>query len=404
MRRIGGCLLAVLLLSGCGISQADVEATRAAGDALATQQAPTAVPTAAPVVVHLESDGSGEYASLAEAVEAVPEGSTIRLGAGTFLIEPLEIDKPLHLAGAGIDETVIVSDVGEFVVRYGSSGLFAVEDVAFRYGGSDAADVVVVQGGEIEMRRIRFSGAVDVGETQYRAGLRMQGVAAGLVSECVFEENDTVGLYVGGLARPTVEWSVATNNTLVGIHYDGSAGGLAQRNESSSNQIGIVVAGLAEPALDWNLCTDNLNGGIVYLDEGGGRATANECLWNGSYGISVMEKAQPTLQGNLCTDNPVAGIAYFDDAGGTARENWCWGNTRGIQVGGRAQPTLEQNQSSANDEMGIVYLDESGGLAYANECLENGYYGIAVAVTATPNLVDNVAQDNLVEDVHDERQ
>ena len=177
MRRIGGCLLAILLLSGCGMSQTDVQATRAAADALATQQAPTAVPTPAPVTVRLASDGSGDYATLGEAVAAVPDGSVIWLDAGTFPVEPLEIEKSLHLAGVGIQETVIASGGGEFVVRYTGSGLFTVEDLTFRYEGSDAADVVVMQGGQIEASRCRFTGAVVVEATEYRAGLRIEGSA-----------------------------------------------------------------------------------------------------------------------------------------------------------------------------------------------------------------------------------
>jgi hypothetical protein len=81
---------------------------------LAACSDPTPTPTVPPPVVsetvQLNADGSGDYASLPEAVAAVSPGAVIHLSAGTFkLASPLAIDKPLQLIGAGMNETEIVS-------------------------------------------------------------------------------------------------------------------------------------------------------------------------------------------------------------------------------------------------------------------------------------------------------
>ncbi|MBN1813351.1 MAG: hypothetical protein JXA14_16060 [Anaerolineae bacterium] len=63
----------------------------------------TPIPTLASI--RLKADDSKGYATLEEAIRDAPEGSTLVLDPGTYrLEEPLEIRKPLHLAGAGMDE------------------------------------------------------------------------------------------------------------------------------------------------------------------------------------------------------------------------------------------------------------------------------------------------------------
>ena len=68
-----------------------------------TRSTPTPEPTPPPeiVTIHVAPDGSGDYATLGEAIEAAPEGSTITLAAGTYRSEtPILIDKlELSLGG-----------------------------------------------------------------------------------------------------------------------------------------------------------------------------------------------------------------------------------------------------------------------------------------------------------------
>ena len=45
---------------------------------------PTVTPTPLPTTVAIQKDGKGDFATLAEAVAAVPPGSTINLGKGEF--------------------------------------------------------------------------------------------------------------------------------------------------------------------------------------------------------------------------------------------------------------------------------------------------------------------------------
>jgi parallel beta-helix repeat protein len=52
--------------------------------------------------------------------------------------------------------------------------------------------------------------------------------------------------------------------------------------------------------------------------------------------------------------------------------------------------------------VGIYYIDEAGGVAQENECSGN-QWGIYVAATANPELIDNDCHNNIEADIADER-
>jgi parallel beta-helix repeat protein len=365
---------------------------------------PTPTPTPTPSVIRVEAGGNGHYATLEEAVESAPEGVPIELGAGTFYLEePLEIRRPITLAGQGMDETEIVSDAEDYVVRFTGDGPFVVEDITFRHEGREAADVVVMRGGEVAFTRCRFTGAVyDEDGDLGGSGLQLEGSTVGVVQACEAEEN-LLGIAVIDRAEPTLEGNTATDNETYGIVYWDNAGGVARGNDCSWNAAGIGVGWAAQPLLEGNTCTDNEHYGIVYKDRSGGTARHNECFGNDWGGIAVSNQAEPMLEENVCEDNGVIGIYYVDEAGGVARRNECSGNGEaGIIVAYQAEPTLEENVCEDNGVVGIGYADEAGGVARGNECSGNRY-GIVVTDAANPELIDNDCHDNIEADVLDER-
>jgi len=305
----------------------------------------------------VEADGSGHYATLEEAVGSAPEGVPIELGAGTFhLEEPLDIRRPITLVGAGMDETEIVSEAEEYVVRFVGDGPFVVEGITFRHEGRDVADVAAARGGEVAFTRCRFPGGIyDKDEDVGGFGLRLEGGTTGIVQDCEIVEN-VAGIVVADRSELTLEGNTVTDNEGSGIVFWDNAGGVARGNECSWNTVGIVVGWAAQPLLEGNICTDNTYYGILYRGHSGGTARHNECFGNGVGGIAVAEQAEPTLEENVCEDNGVVGIYYIDEAGGVVRRNECSGSMYGIYVAATADPELIDNDCHDNGEADI--LDE----------------------------------------------
>jgi parallel beta-helix repeat protein len=304
----------------------------------------TPSPTPGPVTVRVAPDGSGDYPSLGAAIEVVSERSTLILDPGAYrLAEPLDIHKSLYLVGAGMDQTEIVSEAEEYVVRFSGDGSFSAEDLTFRHQGEAAADVVIVQGGEATFTRCRFTGAAYVEGERGGSGLQLEGLTTGLVQDCVAEGNGTVGIFIGDQAQATLEANTCSDNG-IGIICGNSASGVARRNQCTGNQIGIGIANQAQVTLEENVFSDN------------------------GTGIFIMDEAQPTLEENICSDNESAGISYFDNAGGVARQNRTTGNgIFDITVLGQAHPTLERNVCSSGILFaGGIYIEESAAPALIN--------------------------------------
>jgi parallel beta-helix repeat protein len=226
----------------------------------------------------------GDYSDLVEAVSSVAPGSTIRLGTDTFVLtETLEIDKPITIVGDGKDKTVVISEAPGMSIHYTGQGIFTLKDITIKHQGQQAANVIVVDGGEIGFSECRVSGGVKLEEGGiFGDGLRILNNATGTVSNCELIEN---------------------------------AGG------------GVGVGGNAQIDLEGNTCSLNL-AGIVFTDFASGTATNNRCEENTGFGIAVLHKAKPILISNEIHNNTGAGIYYaLDEDGGETRLNKLSGNS-----------------------------------------------------------------------------
>jgi parallel beta-helix repeat protein len=327
--------------------------------------------------VHVEADGSGDYATLEEGIQNVPEGAVLLLGPGTYHLDRLLtvdgmpfIARPLHLAGAGMDETEIVYSGTSYILRFEGEGPFVVEDITFRYEGGDNGYAVVVTGGEARFNRCRFAGTSEVDTT---------GV--------LFSEDAT---------------------GIVGLLFSGNATGRVQSSEAVGNYYGIQVTGEAQVVIEDSTFTRNQSG-IVYADNASGTVRGNTCHDNYA-GIAITPDAEPTVEGNVCTNNQV-GITYVgteetieEGAGGIARSNTCRENQAGIAVT-YAHPHLEGNICSDNSLIGISLSEGAGGTAVDNECARNGRTGILIVEGVDPDLElgDNRCYDNGEVDIDDQR-
>jgi parallel beta-helix repeat protein len=396
-KRLLALLIPSLVAAACGPAEGDIDATATfIASVIQSDQvaSATATPAFMPVTIRLEADGSGDYASLEEAVRNAPHQATIRLGTGTYnLSRRLNVRRSLRLVGAGMDETEIVSTAEGYAIRFTGDGPFGASDLTISHVGGSAGDVVVVRGGEISFERCRLSGAIAAYEYEDRAGLWILGETTGRVRDCTIERNDTMGIYVTGTAHPTLEGNRVTDNSVVGIGYCCSSGGTAQGNQVSGSEVGIGLTGEAAPTLEGNTCSSNASAGILYTNAAAGTARQNECTEN-EVGIGVWNESQPMLEANNCNDNSTSGIVYAADAGGTAGANQCLRNQMGIVVGDRARPTLEGNTCNENGLVGISFSDSGGGIASNNICAYNGRYGISIEVTSNPTIMGNDCHDN----------
>jgi parallel beta-helix repeat protein len=280
--------------------------------------------------------------SLGELVQRARDGDVIIIPAGDWhLRQGVIIDKRLVLRGEGAGRSRLWSEAEGYVLCFQGTGPWRLEGLTVEHVGKRWADVVVVEGGQIEIRHCVCRGGVrDESNSRGGLGIRLGGGARGVISGCICGPNGLHGIGVSGQAQAQLEGNTCENNQQCGISYWESAGGTARQNVCRQNGYhGIGVQGQAQPQLEGNSCEDNQQCGIMYLESAGGTARQNVCRQNGYHGIGVQGQAQPQLEGNSCEDNQQCGIMYLESAGGTARQNVCRQNGyHGIGVNGQAQP------------------------------------------------------------------
>jgi parallel beta-helix repeat protein len=289
----------MFLLVACNPGQTNLpERTSEAAAVPTLTLIPTLVPSptaSSPSLVHVLSDGSGDYASLEAAVEAVAAWSTIFLGEGTFrLEETLEISKPLSLVGAGADKTTVVGEGSVAVVRYQGDDLFTIRDVTFRHEGDFAAGVIVIESGEVHFSQCRLSNGSSSEDDEVGVGLIFLNDSAGVVKDCEIDENAEYGIVILNQAKPELSQNKIHDNGRGGIYYQiDENGGTAKRNDLDGNGLAdfgdgtdIFLFGPFAPILESNSCSNE------------GFFSRSSALGNAS-GIFIVSRSELPAESNL---------------------------------------------------------------------------------------------------------
>jgi parallel beta-helix repeat protein len=244
--------------------------------------------------------------SLVEAVQRACPGDVIEVAAGDYTLpQSLVIDKSLIIQGAGRDQTRIHSWAAGFAIRFSGDAEWTLRDVAVEHVGNQPANVVVVEGGLINLTHCSITGGVrDETKKLGGDGVWFLGSARGHVSQCLCRNNEYHGIAVTGQAQPVLEANTCENNKQCGILYFENAAGSARNNKCQNNEYhGIQVSGQAQPVLEANTCENNKYNGIAYFANAAGSARNNTCKNNAINGIYVGKSAKPTLGENILVGN-----------------------------------------------------------------------------------------------------
>jgi parallel beta-helix repeat protein len=415
--RLVAVVLAVLvgLVAGCSVDQgeafdvavaATVEALRAEVPTVEPAVVePTVVPTLEPVptvsvtydgVYSIEVDGSGDYATIEEALGQVTNGAELRLGAGTFLVTaPLVIDTDIVLTGAGQNSTTIaMGGINDLIISVTEAEV-TITDLT-----TDGGLGVNVNESEIDIQRVTF-------QRSSLNGLTISN-SVGTVTDSISQANLGAGFNWGEQASgmSLVWWEqasgMASNNTTqnnwgkafqIGSDTGDTelTGNTAQNNAVS----GFEIGGSAAPRLTGNTSKDNAGSGFVWFEQASGVASNNTAQNNQGHGFHTSGSAIPELTGNTSKDNGFsgflsmgsaavdltdntskdnaqAGFAWFEGASGMASNNTAQNNQlSGFIISGSAAPTLFYNTSKDNAGYGFFWGEQASGLASNNTTQNN---------------------------------
>lgn len=390
-------LLAVFLLMACslpGLSAAAAPETQTV-PAQAMPDTPAPVPTAViqqsptpdlrPVTVQVNADGSGDYASLHDAVAAVTPGSTINLGAGIFTLpETLKIEKPLHIIGVDPQQTIIRGTVSDWaIISFNDPGTFSFQNIAVEYTDAGRGFAMnIFDGEEIHIKNCRFSGAVK--ETNEEtgdwggSGIIVQGSTTGVIEQSEFFNNQVSGIQLNGESRmvlvdnhchdneqigiglfndseSTLLYNETDHNGWHGIYVRHNASFSGSENASHNNEyFGVYLYENASGELTNSAIVENENNGVLLKANTYLVLRESDVFGNGQNGIELAEQSRAEIADNIIQDNQAAGIIYRDTSGGILKGNQLLGNKWGIYIEAGANPQLSGNVTTGNTDVDFV--------------------------------------------------
>ena len=329
-------------------------------------------------------EGDLNEAHLQKAIAELKDGGQIRLRKAIITMRtPLAVSKSLTLQGDASSRLVRHNFQHDCGLTFEGSQAWTLEDLALE------GCPIVVEGGQIGVRRCRFSNC------KRAPALLVRGSTKGQVEQCRAEGNQ-IGIAVGGCSALVLEGNQCERNQ-DGICFQDESSGSARNNDCSENrQFGIKLTDQSRATLTDNRCRKNRDSGIGYSCSAAGTASGNRCEENYLSGLSAKGQAAPHLEHNQCTNNGKYGIVFAGEARGTARDNHCLENdSDGISVSDKAAPLLDRNACQKNSDDGISYYDDAGGTALENDCARNGWSGISVHNRANPTLEKNRCLENV---------
>lgn len=339
----------------------------------------------------VNEDGSGDFQSVEDAVSALPAGSTISLGSGTFVVsEPLLLDKSIRIVGQGRSETQIVGRGSTGVIHAVSIDL-TLRGLTISYdGGFEGVDAVHIDSVELEMIDVEIIRATG-------DGLASRGASRGTVQSSTFRHNDEAGLAQYDTSSLEISRDTTSELNQTGFAWwDDSAGPALDTKAINNLGDGYVVAGNAAPDLSGNDAIDNSGSGFQWSEQAAISASANEAVGNTSFGYLMTGSATGDLTDNTATDSGSSGFAWLDESSGNASGNRSIENRfSGFVVRNTAAPVLSGNLATDNTQAGFRWADNAGGSSVGNTATENHQDGFFASGDGTLDAIsENKAFDN----------
>lgn len=252
VRHLSGLGLAALLLLG--------------GLSLHAEERSSPTHSSGPRTLIVALDGTGQFRSIQEAIDASGKGDTVRVKAGAYPEDvTIHSKEGLKLIGEGMDLVTILGreQVGTFHIGKWPYGATAIEISGLTINEHGGHALGIFNGHSIVLKQVRVKGMV--------FGQQVEHVR---IEDSIIGGSETTGIQ---LANCQAE--------LVG-------------NFIHDNDHGVTVAGRSEVTLDHNVVTRSLFEGVVVTDHARAVLVSNTIVKNGG-GAAFLGQARAQASGNI---------------------------------------------------------------------------------------------------------
>jgi hypothetical protein len=231
-------------------------------------------------ILVVAEDGSGQYTSIQQAIEAAQPGDVIRIKAGAYPEQVTIHSKDrLRIVGDGSDKVAILGRdlVGSFHIGkwpYGASNI-------------EVSGLAIHEHGGLAMGMFNSTG-IAVRDVAIRGKLFGQAVRGVRLERCELGGSETSGVQLADVQAVLVE------------------------NVIHDNDHGVTVAGRSDVRLERNVITRSLFEGVVVTDQSRAVLVSNTIVANGG-GVAFLSTSQGEVTGNIIGFN-TSGIIVAETA------------------------------------------------------------------------------------------
>jgi len=301
-------------------------------------------------------DGSGQYTSIQEAIDAARKGDIVRIKAGSYPENVTIHSKDrIRIVGDGVEKVTILGRnlVGSFHIGkwpYGASNIEISGLTIQEHGGLAMG---IFNGKGIVLHHVTINGKL--------FGQQVQGVR---IEQCELGGSETTG------AQFADSQAVLTDNV---IH---------------DNDHGVTVGGKSDVRLERNVITRSLFEGVVVTDQARAMLLSNTIVKNGG-GAAFLGASQSEAAGNIISLN-TAGVMIALSARVSLSYNALYNNTNDyLRAGPPPTPAADlQAESDVREDPRFVNPHDGDFRLKADSPLRKignfSYLGALSPVSGTP--------------------
>lgn len=232
-------------------------------------------------LVTVGSSGNSDFATVQEAIQAVPAGSTVEIRPGTYLGRVV-VDKNIRLVGAG---------AGTVLRAQGSSQSWPDDST------DDSSAVIEIRNvSGVVIENLSLSGPED--------GVKILGSADITVRNVDASGNGDDGIDVRGSTGVTISGTFSDNGDTGILVREGSTEVVIESSQTTRNvENGVRLRESSDCSVISSNASDNGDDGLLIRDSSGIRVTDSSANDNLGYGIRVRNSPATILEGNQTTNN-----------------------------------------------------------------------------------------------------
>ncbi|MCW2247739.1 hypothetical protein M2352_003373 [Azospirillum fermentarium] len=341
-------------------------------------------PAGPPRTIAVNPDGSGDYATIQEAVAAANPGDTVELADGVYFGEIL-IDRPLTLRGGGSDRCWLSAEVsgGRVIVVTGTSG---VHIAGLRITGVPTSELsaVCIDVSSVDIADCRI-------EDGGKFGIAVTGGSRLTVTGATIGTSSAAGIAVGDASDVTLQACLVLENAGSGVSASGSQVVVLDSAMRKNGQAGIALLGKSAGRVQNCEIAGNRRGGIVANGESTIRLISGTVYGNLPVGVWVHGGSHAHVEKTIIAGNgswgiDATGIGGMNNATSAVSLNNCfWANGRDLTEGVGSTLDLFADPLIVADDSGALSL-QKGSPCIGDTRAGDGIGASMVSRTTAPAL------------------